>query len=377
MASLLTEGTRQDPLEAPQQGGGLSGSGPGRPSRPETWTMESALETQLSASVHGQEEAVRAVVRAVSIAQARLVPADRPLANLLFVGPTGVGKTQLVRSLARAVRTGAEDFCRVDMSSLSQEHYAASVAGAPPGYAGSKEGLSIFDRGKIESSPDVPGIVLFDEIEKAHITVVRSLLHVLDNGYLRLASGNETINFRNCIVVMTSNLGAGEISRSRRSRALRLLQSSVDTVSTWTPETAALHRQHYAWTGRREARILQRALNGFFDPEFLNRVDEVVRFDGISRETARAIVADQIGGVRAMLQRRYVELRVDDNAIDHLVRKGFSLEYGARALQRTIRMELLAPLAAQLSGARASPANPLQIGTTLSRGRIICHTHGL
>lgn len=262
------------------------------------------------------------------------------------------------------------------MSSLSQEHYAASVAGAPPGYAGSKEGLSIFDRGKIESSPDMPGIVLFDEIEKAHITVVRSLLHVLDNGYLRLASGNESINFRNCIVVMTSNLGAGEISRFRKSQVSRLLHSAVETVSTWTPETEALHRQHRAWTGRREARILQRALNGYFDPEFLNRVDEVVRFDGINREVARAIVANQIEGIRTRLRRRYVELRVDDHVIDHLVRKGFSLEYGARALERTMRIELLAPLAAHLNDVQVSPANPLQIGTTVSGGQITCHTHG-
>jgi ATP-dependent Clp protease ATP-binding subunit ClpA len=319
---------------------------------------------------------VRAVVRAVSIAQARLVPTNRPLANLLFVGPTGVGKTQLVRSLAYAVRTGEEDFCRVDMSSLAQEHYAASIAGAPPGYAGSKEGLSIFDRGKIESSPDMPGIVLFDEIEKAHITVVRSLLQVLDNGYLRLASGNETINFRNCIVVMTSNLGSGEISRFRKGRASRVLQSAVDRMSAPAPEASILHRRYREWAGRREARIFDRALDGFFDPEFLNRVDEVIRFEGIDREVARAIVADQIGEVCARLRRRSIELVVYDSAIDHLTRKGFSAEYGARALERTMRVELLAPLAAHLSGAQASPAQPLQIRAALVDGRITCHTHG-
>ena len=327
----------------------------------------------MSASVHGQEEAVQGVVRAVSIARARLVPANRPLANLLFVGPTGVGKTQLVRSLAQAVRTGEEDFCRVDMSSLAQEHYAASLAGAPPGYAGSKEGLSIFDRGKIESSPDMPGIVLFDEIEKAHITVVRSLLHVLDNGYLRLASGNETINFRNCIVVMTSNLGAWEISRFRKSGASRLLQSAVDRMSAAAPETAVLQRQHREWAGRREARILNRALEAFFDPEFLNRVDEVIRFEGIDRDVARAIVGDQIREVCARLRRRYIDLVVDDSAIDHLARKGFSPEYGARALERTMRMELLAPLAAHLNRIQPSLAQPLEVRAALIGGRIDCN----
>lgn len=333
----------------------------------------SGLSAALNASVQGQDAAVQAVVRAVTIANARLVPAARPLANLLFLGPTGVGKTQMVRSLARAIRTGEEDYCRVDMSSLAQEHYASSITGAPPGYSGSKEGFSIFDRGKIESGPDMPGIVLFDEIEKAHSTVVRSLLHILDNGFLRLANGHETISFRNCIVVMTSNLGAAELSRFRGHRTARLAGAAVDRVSSTVRETA-LQRQHKAWIRRREERILDRALKGHFDPEFLNRVDEVIRFDGIGRETARAIVAGQVGEVCARLRRRYVELLVDDHAIDHLATKGFSPEYGARALERTMRMELLAPLAAHLSGSQASLAAPLQIRAALLDGRITCHS---
>jgi ATP-dependent Clp protease ATP-binding subunit ClpA len=364
--SLLDQRTGQDSSEAVEQQGGTAALGNG--------TAEAGLAAELSASVHGQEKAVQAVVRAVSIARARLVPVNRPLANLLFVGPTGVGKTQLVRSLARAVRTGEEDFCRVDMSSLAQEHYAASLAGAPPGYAGSKEGLSIFDRGKIESSPDMPGIVLFDEIEKAHITVVRSLLHVLDNGFLRLASGNETINFRNCIVVMTSNLGAGETSRFRKGRAFQLLHAAAERMAAVAPEAAVLQHRHRAWAGRREASILDRALENFFDPEFLNRVDEVIRFEGLDPDVGRAIVRDQVKEVSARLRRRYIGLVVDDSVIDYLARKGFSPQYGARALERTMRLELLAPLAARLSGVQASLAQPLQVRAALADGRIACRS---
>lgn len=370
MTSLLDQ-VGAGPVSAPAPSGRIiSGqAGPGAEA------AGSGLSAALNASVQGQDAAVQAVVRAVTIANARLVPAARPLATLLFLGPTGVGKTQMVRSLARAIRTGEEDYCRVDMSSLAQEHYASSITGAPPGYSGSKEGYSIFDRGKIESGPDMPGIVLFDEIEKAHSTVVRSLLHVLDNGFLRLANGHETISFRNCIVVMTSNLGAAELSRFRRNRTARLAGAAVGRVSS-TVRTTALQRQHQAWIRRREERILDRALEGRFDPEFLNRVDEVIRFDGIGRDVAQSIVRAEIRELTVRLRRRYAELSVDENAIAHLAGKGFSAEYGARALQRTIRTELLAPLAVWMAEAQPSPTRRLTVRAVLAGNRIICLTCG-
>ncbi|EOD64490.1 AAA family ATPase, partial [Amycolatopsis vancoresmycina] len=163
------------------------------------------------------EPAVAAAVRALSLAAVGATDPDRPLATLLLVGPTGVGKTELVRRVAAELRTGPDDLCRVDMNALAQEHYAASFTGAPPGYAGSKEAYSLFDRTTVEGDPYRPGIVLFDEVEKAHPTVLRALLHVLDSGTLRLASGQQTISFRNSLVFLTSNLGSAELARRRRS----------------------------------------------------------------------------------------------------------------------------------------------------------------
>src|SRR4051812_13392756 len=142
---------------------------------------------RLAGRILGQPDAVRAAARAVSIARAGVADPGRPLASVLLVGPTGVGKTELVRQIAAEIRSGPDDLCRIDMAALAQEHYAASFSGAPPGYAGSKESFTVFDKNKIEGDPYTPGIVLFDEVEKADPTVIRSLLHVLDTGDLRLA----------------------------------------------------------------------------------------------------------------------------------------------------------------------------------------------
>ncbi|MDT0461279.1 AAA family ATPase, partial [Streptomyces sp. DSM 41527] len=142
----------------------------------------------------------------------------RPLSSVLLAGPTGVGKTELVRQVAAALRTGPDDMCRIDMSALAQEHYAASLSGAPPGYAGSKESFTLFDKAKIEGGPYLPGIVLFDEVEKADATVLRALLHVLDTGELRLANGQQKISFRNSYIFLTSNLGSLEAAALQRSR---------------------------------------------------------------------------------------------------------------------------------------------------------------
>lgn len=166
-----------------------------------------ALSERLRGRILGQEAAIDTVVRAVVLARAGAHEPDRALANLLLVGPTGVGKTELVRRVAAELRSGPDDLCRVDMNSLAQEHYAPSFSGAPPGYAGSKEGFSVFDRSTVDGDPYRPGIVLFDEVEKAHPTVLRALLQVLDSGVLRLANGQERISFRNCLVFLMRTWG--------------------------------------------------------------------------------------------------------------------------------------------------------------------------
>ncbi|WKX09287.1 AAA family ATPase [Streptomyces sp. NL15-2K] len=338
----------------------------------------SDLREQLRARVIGQDHAVEALVRAVTIGRSGLLEPDRPLAGLLFVGPTGVGKTQLVRALAEVLRSGPDDFCRVDMSALAQEHYAASLAGAPPGYAGSKEGLTVLDRARIESHGDRPGIVLFDEIEKAHPTVVRTLLHVLDSGRFTLSSGSRTIDFRNCVVVMTSNLGARKIAEHRRNRGAgsgRRWSLGRSKSRTRASELASLLVHPSVEAGQNaEADILAAALQDFFDPEFLNRFDEIVAFGDLDSRTVAEIAGREVLLVVDRLLTRSVRVHVTRDVVTHLARIGHDEAFGVRALKRAVRRELLTPLAEALAPERPRPDAPVSVHVHMNGGRVECST---
>lgn len=233
------------------------------------------------------------------------------------------------------------------MNSLAQEHYAASFNGAPPGYAGSKEAFTVFDRSTVEGDPYTPGIVLFDEVEKAHPTVLRALLGVLDNGILRLANGQEKISFRNSFVFLTSNLGSKELARRRGSRWRTLLDR-----------------------GHTRRTVVDKALQSFFDPEFLNRIDETVIFDELDRTTVEQVARLETDLLRTRLRRRGVDLQVDDSAVHLLADQGFDPVYGARGLRRTLRTHLAAPVAAEIMRVRPTGTAPLRITATASAGSI-------
>ncbi|OPA84569.1 AAA family ATPase [Pseudomonas fluorescens] len=274
----------------------------------------------LRSRIVGQDAALAQMEGVLKVVKADIGERDRPLSVNLFMGPTGVGKTEIVRLLAQALHGRADSFCRIDMHTLAQEHYAAALTGAPPGYVGSKEGISLFNSELIQGTYSRPGIVLFDELEKASQEVVRSLLGILENGQLTLAGGTRTLDFRNSLIFMTSNIGAQQARR---------------------------HRQRFAYGWRRllrvfmrgEATVLEEALHAHFEPEFLNRIDRVLVFEPIGNHWLDALLDVELGKLNQRLALQQRSLSVDERARAWLCRQ-HDVRFGARALGRRLRVEL-------------------------------------
>ncbi len=285
---------------------------------------------RLRERIVGQDHALAAVESALKVVKADIGDPRRPLHIALLLGPTGVGKTELVRALAEAIHGQSDAFCRVDMNTLAQEHYAAALTGAPPGYVGSKEGTTLLDEQRIAGSFGAPGIVLFDEIEKASAEVSRALLNVFDNGQLTLTSGVRTIDFRNTLIFMTSNLGAREIQRYDASfkKGWRRI-APISNVS----RRRGLHR------------IVDRALEQAFEPEFINRIDTVTLFNWIERDLLDALIDIELGKLNSRLARIGRRADLDMQARSLLKEKGFDRRYGARAMGRAFRQYVEVALA--------------------------------
>jgi ATP-dependent Clp protease ATP-binding subunit ClpB len=269
------------------------------------------MEQRLAQRVVGQEEAIRAVSNAVRRARSGLADPNRPIGSFLFLGPTGVGKTELARALAEFLFDDERAMIRIDMSEYMEKHTVARLIGAPPGYVGYEEGGQLTEA--VRRRPYT--VVLFDEIEKAHADVFNVLLQVLDDGRLTDGQGR-TVDFRNTVVIMTSNLGSHLFREYERPEKVRPL-------------------------------IMQELRNAL-RPEFLNRIDEVVIFSPLGRDQIARIVDIQLGHLRGRLADRRIALDVTDAAKALLAREGYDPTYGARPLKRTIQRLVQDPLALRL-----------------------------
>lgn len=293
----------------------------------------------LRSRITGQDAALASIGACLTLTKAELGDPRKPLAVMLLMGPTGVGKTETVRLLAEAIHGRADALCRIDMNTLAQEHYAASLTGAPPGYVGSKEGHTLFDQEAIEGSFGKPGIVLFDELEKASEPVIRALMNIFDNGQLRLTSGTRTLDFRNSLIFMTSNVGTRSLWASNQ----RLLGG----WRSWLPG---------GWHERQEQRRQQQALEKAFAPEFLNRIDQRLIYRRLDDEQILLLVELALEHLNQRLARHQVRLLLSAPLKQWLSEKGFDRRYGARAMARCFRQSLEPEVASALLQSRDRPA---------------------
>ncbi|WP_036291771.1 ATP-dependent chaperone ClpB [Methylosinus sp. PW1] len=287
------------------------------------------MEDELARRVVGQREAVAAVSTAVRRARAGLQDPNRPIGSFIFLGPTGVGKTELTKALANFLFDDETALVRLDMSEYMEKHSVARLIGAPPGYVGYEEGGALTEA--VRRRPYQ--VVLFDEIEKAHPDVFNVLLQVLDDGRLTDGQGR-TVDFKNTLIIMTSNLG---------SEFLVMQQEGEDS--------SAVH-----------AEVMQ-VVRAHFRPEFLNRVDEIVLFHRLRREDMGAIVDIQILRLQKLLDDRKITLKLDEKARALLAAKGYDPAYGARPLKRVIQKELQDPLAEALLGGDIADGSTVWVST--------------
>ena len=294
------------------------------------------MEALLGARVIGQETAIAAVSDAVRRARAGLRDPQRPIGSFMFLGPTGVGKTELTKALAAFLFDSDDAITRIDMSEYMEKHSVSRLIGAPPGYVGYDEGGALTEA--VRRRPYQ--VVLFDEIEKAHPDVFNVLLQVLDDGRLTDGQGR-TVDFRNTLIIMTSNIGAQHLLNLGEGDNVQVAKVGV-----------------------------MAEVNAHFRPEVLNRIDEILLFERLKPEHMGAIVDIQINRLRGWLKDKQIEIELTDAARDHLGREGYDPSYGARPLKRVIQKQVQDELARELLAGRIKDGDTVKVDAAGGKTRL-------
>ncbi len=302
------------------------------------------LEDEIHRSVVGQDDAIRAIASAIRRSRAGISNPKRPMGSFIFLGPTGVGKTLVAKKLALALFGSEEALVRIDMSDYMEKHNLSRLTGAPPGYVGYDEGGLLTER--IRRKPFA--VVLFDEIEKAHPEAFNLLLQILEEGELHDSLGH-VVNFRTTVIIMTSNAGAREISSGGMGFGLgeRLLSYK-----------------------EMRARVLSE-MKRVFNPEFINRLDEIVVFTALERAQVEGVLNLLLGELGDRIAPRGIALRVSDAARKSMVDRGYEVTYGARPMRRLIQSEIEEPLSVMVLSGEAAPGDVIQVDVDAEGGIIL------
>ena len=295
------------------------------------------IEEALKARVRGQDEAVRKISEAIKRSRAGIADPDRPIGSFILLGPTGVGKTELAKTISNFMFDDEKSLIRIDMSEYMEKYSVSKLIGSPPGYVGYDEGGALTE--VVRHRPY--SVLLFDEIEKAHPEVFNVLLQVLDNGRLTDSKGR-VVNFKNTIIILTSNIGSEFMNRMNKIGFVSDGQSRSEYVDVKTK--------------------IMESLKNHFRPEFLNRLDDVIIFNPLAPETIREIVELQLGIVRTRLMDKNLELEIAPEMYDYLAREGYSNEYGVRPLKRLIQNKLLNPVAEFIIARKVEGGGLISVG---------------
>ncbi|WP_052887855.1 ATP-dependent Clp protease ATP-binding subunit [Thermogemmatispora carboxidivorans] len=323
---------------------------------PVTQMMESErqnlrdLEERLRRHVIGQDEAISAVARAIRRSRAGLKDPKRPIGSFLFLGPTGVGKTELARALARELFGGEENMIRLDMSEYMEPHTVSRLFGSPPGYVGYEEGGQLTEQ--VRRRPY--SVILLDEVEKAHPEVFNALLQILDDGRLTDGQGR-TVDFKNTVLIMTSNAGTNELRKAARIGFMPITGSSERAEQYEAMREKALE-----------------GLKQMFRPEFLNRIDQIVVFHSLGKDELYRIVDLLLDQVRERLREQKIELVISDEVREFLLREGYDEAYGARPLRRAIQTHIDDTLADALLNGEIASGQTVRLA--LRDGRVVAET---